>query len=103
LKLHAFHRPLDFLVPSLYFLSIPTGQIKHYHFEKPMLVTNVGGLADLVPHLKVGVVTEPNVHAIASGILQLYELGEIHFFKQLCEEKKKLSWDKLTAAIIENK
>ena len=74
-----------------------------YHFEKPMLVTNVGGLADLVPHLKVGVVTEPNAHAIASGIIQLYELGETHFLKQLCEEKKKLSWDKLTAAIIENK
>ena len=74
-----------------------------YHFEKPMLVTNVGGLADLVPHLKVGVVTEPNALAIASGIIQLYELGEIHFLKQLCEEKKKFSWDKLTAAIIENK
>ena len=74
-----------------------------YHFEKPMLVTNVGGLADLVPHLKVGVVTEPNALAIASGIIQLYELGEIHFLKQLCEEKKKFSWNKLTAAIIENK
>jgi glycosyltransferase involved in cell wall biosynthesis len=74
-----------------------------YHFEKPMLVTNVGGLANLVPHLKVGVVAEPNTHAIASGIIQLYELGEIHFLKQLCEEKKKFSWDKLTAAIIENK
>jgi glycosyltransferase involved in cell wall biosynthesis len=74
-----------------------------YHFEKPMLVTNVGGLADLVPHLKVGIVAEPNANAIASGIIQLYELGETHFLKQLCEEKKKLSWDKLTAAIIENK
>jgi len=74
-----------------------------YHFEKPMLVSNVGGLAYLVPHLKVGVVTEPNAHAIASGIIQLYELGETHFLKQLCEEKKKFSWDKLTAAIIENK
>ena len=74
-----------------------------YHFEKPMLVTNVGGLAGLVPHLKVGVVTEPTAHAIATGIIQLYELGETHFLKHLCEEKKKFSWDKLTTAIIENK
>jgi len=74
-----------------------------YHFEKPMLVTNVGGLAGLVPHLKVGVVAEPTANAIASGIIQLYELGETHFLKHLCEEKKKLSWDKLTTAIIENK
>ena len=74
-----------------------------YHFEKPMLVTNVGGLAGLVPHLKVGVVTEPTAPSIATGIIQLYELGETHFLKHLCEEKKKFSWDKLTTAIIENK
>ena len=73
-----------------------------YHFEKPMLVTNVGGLASLVPHLKVGIVTEPNAHAIASGILHLYELGETHFLKHLCDEKKKYGWDKLTAAITQN-
>jgi glycosyltransferase involved in cell wall biosynthesis len=74
-----------------------------YHFEKPMLVTNVGGLANLVPHLKVGVVTEPNADSIAAGIMKLYELGETHFLKHLCEEKKKFSWEHLTAAIIENK
>ena len=73
-----------------------------YHFEKPMLVTNVGGLANLVPHLKVGVVTEPNADSIAAGIMQLYELGETHFLNHLCEEKKKFSWDKLTTAILEN-
>jgi len=74
-----------------------------YHFEKPMLVNNVGGLANLVPHLKVGVVTEPNADSIAAGIMKLYELGETHFLKHLCEEKKKFSWEHLTAAIIENK
>jgi glycosyltransferase involved in cell wall biosynthesis len=74
-----------------------------YHFEKPMLVTNVGGLANLVPHLKVGIVTEPNADSIAAGIMKLYELGETHFLKHLCEEKKKFSWEHLTAAILENK
>ena len=74
-----------------------------YHFEKPMLVTSVGGLANLVPHMKVGIVTEPNADSIATGIMQLYELGETHFLKHLCEEKKKFSWEHLTTAIIENK
>ena len=74
-----------------------------YHFEKPMLVTNVGGLANLVPHMEVGIVTEPNADSIAAGILKLYELGETHFLKHLCEEKKKFSWEHLTTAIIENK
>src|SRR4029078_8930772 len=50
-----------------------------YHFEKPMLVTNVGGLPDLVPDGKVGVVSEPEAASIASHILKLYELGEDHF------------------------
>ena len=74
-----------------------------YHFEKPMLVTSVGGLANLVPHMKVGIVTEPNADSITAGIMKLYELGETHFLKHLCEEKKKFNWGHLTAAIIENK
>ncbi|MDE3125655.1 MAG: glycosyltransferase, partial [Bacteroidota bacterium] len=71
-----------------------------YHFEKPMLVTNVGGLPDLVPHLKAGIITEPNPKAIAEGILQLYALGEFYFLPQLREEKKKYNWANLTHAII---
>lgn len=70
-----------------------------YHFEKPMLVTNVGGLPDLVPHEKVGIVTEPEPQAIASGILRLYELGEAFFLSHLREEKKQYSWQQLVAAI----
>jgi glycosyltransferase involved in cell wall biosynthesis len=71
-----------------------------YHFEKPMLVTNVGGLPDLVPDGKVGVVTEPDPTSIATGILRLYELGENYFLPHLREQKKMYSWHKLTAAII---
>lgn len=70
-----------------------------YHFEKPMLVTNVGGLPDLVPDQKVGIVTEPDPTSIATGILRLYELGENFFLPHLREEKKKYSWNKLVAAI----
>jgi len=70
-----------------------------YHFEKPMLVTNVGGLPQMVPHKQAGIVTEPTPIAIAEGILQLYQLGEGHFLPYLIEEKKKYSWDNLVAAI----
>jgi len=71
-----------------------------YHFEKPMLVTNVGGLPDLVPHEKVGIVIEPNPHAIADGIERLYELGEEQFFSHLRHEKAKYSWEVLTNTIV---
>jgi glycosyltransferase involved in cell wall biosynthesis len=73
-----------------------------YHFEKPMLVTNVGGLPDLVPDKKVGIITEPDPPSIATGILALYEYGEAHFLPYLKEEKKKYSWRRLTEAIIGN-
>ena len=72
-----------------------------YHFEKPMLVSNVGGLPDLVPDGKVGVITEPDPESIASGILRLYELGENFFLPHLREEKKKYSWQKLANTIVE--
>jgi len=71
-----------------------------YHFEKPMLVTNVGGLPDLVPEDKVGVIAEPTPDSIAANILKLYELGENYFLPHLREEKEKYNWDILTSNII---
>jgi glycosyltransferase involved in cell wall biosynthesis len=70
-----------------------------YHFEKPMLVTNVGGLPDLVPDGKVGLIAEPDAESIAKKIIELYALGEEHFIPYLREEKKKYQWSVLTDAI----
>ena len=70
-----------------------------YHFEKPMVVTNVGGLPTLVPDEKVGLVVEPNPQAIADGILKFYQLGETYFIPHLRIEKQKYSWAKLVKAI----
>ncbi len=71
-----------------------------YHFLKPMLVTNVGGLADTVPHDKVGLVVEPNVKAIAKGIIQLYEKGVDHFLPNLITEKKKYNWEQMRQSFL---
>ena len=72
-----------------------------YHFEKPMLVTNVGGLPNLVPDGKVGLVAEPEPASIAEKIAALYTMGENHFLPYLQEEKKKYSWQLLTQKILE--
>ena len=71
-----------------------------YHFEKPMLVTNVGGLPDLVPDHKVGLVAEPDALSIAQKIKELYQLGEDYFLPHLREEKKKYSWKILADTIL---
>lgn len=71
-----------------------------YHFNKPMLVTNVGGLPDLVPNKKVGLVAEPNPNDIANKIEDLYTIGEAYFLPHLIEEKKKYSWSILVKKIL---
>jgi glycosyltransferase involved in cell wall biosynthesis len=70
-----------------------------YHFEKPMIVTNVGGLPSMVPDHKAGLVVEPEPEAIASAILEFYALGEEFFIPHLRSEKQKLSWAQLTGTI----
>jgi glycosyltransferase involved in cell wall biosynthesis len=71
-----------------------------YHFEVPMIVTNVGGLPSLVPHKKSGLVAEPNAEDIAEKIIEYFQLGENFFLPHLREEKKKYGWDNMVQAIL---
>jgi len=70
-----------------------------YHFEKPMIVTNVGGLPSLVPNEKAGLVAEPDPQSIADAIVRFYQLGENYFLPHLRSEKQKYSWANLVNAI----
>jgi glycosyltransferase involved in cell wall biosynthesis len=72
-----------------------------YYFERPMIVTNVGGLPSLVPHEKAGLVAEPNAKSIAAAIERFYQLGENYFLPHLRTEKQKFTWANLVAAIRE--
>ena len=72
-----------------------------YHFEKPMIVTNVGSLPDLVPHEKVGIVSEPDATSLAAAIERYIELGENYFLPHLRSEKQKYSWAVLTKTVFE--
>ncbi|HSC53026.1 MAG TPA: glycosyltransferase [Phnomibacter sp.] len=72
-----------------------------YHFEIPMIVTNVGGLPEMVPHQKAGIVCEPTAASIAQAVDQYFAMGKPSFMTGLLEEKQKLSWQKLVSNIIE--
>jgi len=72
-----------------------------YHFEKPMIVSNVGGLPALVPHEKVGLVAEPEPAAMAEAILRFFVLGESYFLPALRSEKEKYSWARLVETILD--
>ena len=73
-----------------------------FHFEKPMLVTNVGGLPEIVPNGKIGYVVRPDAQAISDALIRFYkENKEEEFTEGVREEKQKYTWSRMTAAICE--
>ena len=73
-----------------------------YHFEKPLVVTNVGGLPEIVPDGKVGYVVNPNPGEIADAIIRFLENTDKNaFLTNIKEEKKKYQWNILTKKIKE--
>jgi glycosyltransferase involved in cell wall biosynthesis len=72
-----------------------------YYFERPMIVSNVGGLPDLVPHEKAGLVAEPEAGAMADALLRFFTLGENYFIPHLRGEKQKYSWSRLVDTVLE--
>jgi D-inositol-3-phosphate glycosyltransferase len=73
-----------------------------YHFEKPMLVTDVGGLSEIVPDGKCGYVVKPEPEAISEAIIDYFSNNRKEsFIKGVKEEKAKFTWDQLTATIID--
>lgn len=70
-----------------------------YQFGKPMLVTNVGGLSEIVPDGRVGYVVEPNPDAVADG-MHRFLTGKHDFTQGLQAEKRKYQWSEMTKALM---
>jgi glycosyltransferase involved in cell wall biosynthesis len=65
-----------------------------------MVVTKVGGLKEICPHEKVGYVVKPNAQEVAKGINQFFIEADLEqMTKNIIEEKKKYSWNKLSNEI----
>jgi glycosyltransferase involved in cell wall biosynthesis len=72
-----------------------------FHFEKPMVVTNVGGLAEVVPDGKVGFVAEPNAESIADAIIKFFQPHSIADLRgNILTEKRKYSWETFTEVMM---
>lgn len=64
-----------------------------YNFCTPIIVTNVGGLAEIVPNNRVGYVVEPHAEALATAIANIYEAQTLEAMKEaMKEERKRFSW-----------
>ncbi len=73
-----------------------------YYYEKPMLVTNVGGLAEIVPNDKCGYVVENNIEKISEKINDYFVNNRETLFTQNVKlEKKKYEWDSFIKVLLE--
>jgi hypothetical protein len=66
-----------------------------------MIVTNVGGLPQMVPHDIAGLVCEANTASIAGAIDGFFNAGAGTFTAGILAEKQKLSWPAFTSGILE--
>ncbi len=71
-----------------------------YHFNKPMIVTDVGGLAEIIPDGKVGYVVKPDSEKLAEVIFKFFDLNkEKEFMEAASVEKEKYSWTNMIKTI----
>ena len=74
-----------------------------YHYDKPVIATDVGGLAEVVRNNETGLIIEPkNPGAIAKAVTDFYDKGlEEKFTSNAKEEKKKYTWENFVASVKE--
>jgi glycosyltransferase involved in cell wall biosynthesis len=73
-----------------------------YHFELPMIATNVGGLSEIIEHEQTGlIVSKPDQKLLSQTITTYFSDNRIELFKKNIKElKQKLSWENMAKDII---
>lgn len=72
-----------------------------FNFNSPMLVTNVGGLGEIIKHKRMGYVVEPHAKSIAEAIADFYEHDRKEdFSKAVAIEKKRYSWHEFAKLFV---
>lgn len=72
------------------------------HFEKPMIVTRVGGLPEVVTDEKTGYVVSVDAAELADTILRFFEHNKMaEFEKEVKLQQKKYQWNYFTEKLLE--
>ena len=73
-----------------------------YNFCTPVIVTNVGGLAEIVPDGRVGLVCDPSKEGVADALERIYEGDALQRFGEaMREERKRFTWSSMCDKIEE--
>lgn len=74
-----------------------------YHFDKPMLVTKVGGLPEIVPDGSAGYVVAPQSDDIAEALVDFFvNKRESVFIKNIQTEKTKYNWETFAKVVLKD-
>jgi len=73
-----------------------------YNFNRPVIVSDVGGLAEIVPNGKVGYVVKPQAEDFAKAIIKFFKKDKFEEFSKNVETQKQLfSWGKFVDNLME--
>lgn len=73
-----------------------------YQFRLPMVVTNVGGLPEIVPDGRVGYVCRPDAASVAAAVERIWQSGTLARFREnMTEERNRFSWEEMCDRIEE--
>lgn len=64
-----------------------------YHFEIPIVATNVGSLKETIEKSNTGIICQPQATDLARGIEKIFSVGTKNFILHIKKEKKSLSWE----------
>ncbi|MDL2241775.1 glycosyltransferase [Bacteroidales bacterium OttesenSCG-928-L03] len=71
-----------------------------YHYELPVVATDVGGLEETIIGAGTGLVSPADSLSIASTIQEFFQTGADHFIQGIRQEKDKLSWERFVDVLI---
>ena len=70
-----------------------------YHFDVPVIATDVGGLKESIERAGSGLVCHPTVESLAESIQKFFRLNKEVFIKNIQKEKQALSWETFADAL----
>ena len=72
-----------------------------HHFYIPVVVSNLGGLPEVVVDGETGFICEPKPNSIADSIVKYFNMNPYFFSQNINEYKKRFSWDNFVKVVLE--